>query len=65
MHLGRGNPELQYFMGSTLLSFTQEEKDFRVYVSPNLKPTVQVAMTAASAIVMVGLLRETYTYLDI
>ena len=51
-------------MGNTPLSTTQEEKDLGVYVTPNLKPTVQVAKAAASANAMVGMLRKTYTYLD-
>ena len=46
------------------MSTTQEEKDLGVYVTPNLKPTVQVAKAAASANAMVGMLRKTYTYLD-
>lgn len=64
MHLGRGNPEHQYHMGSTLLETTQEEKDLGVHVTSDLKPTVQVSKAAASANGMVGMLRKTYTYLD-
>lgn len=64
MHLGRGNLELQYHMGNTLLSSTVEEKDLEVYVTPSLKPTVQVAEAAGSAKAVVGRLRKTYTYQD-
>ncbi len=65
MHVGRRYPGGQYHLGNTPLSPTTLEKDLGVHVTPDLKPATQVAKAAASANSMVGLLRRTYTCLDI
>ena len=64
MHIGRRNNGYEYKMGSQTLTVTCEEKDLGVLVTPNLKPSAQVAKAAASANSMLGRIKRTFTCLD-
>ncbi|KAK4305770.1 hypothetical protein Pmani_022358 [Petrolisthes manimaculis] len=69
MHVGRNNPGYSYRLGTTELVTTQEEKDLGIFITNNLKPTLQVSKAAAKAnsmsmVVLVGLIRKTFICMD-
>jgi hypothetical protein len=49
MHVGRNNPQYEYFMNGTKLTVVEEEKDVGVIVHRSLKPARQCERAAATA----------------
>ena len=63
MHIGR-NHNYVYTMGGQPLKKTESEKDIGVYISNNLKPSLQVAEAAKKANQVLGQLLRSVTYRD-
>jgi len=72
MHLGRANPKAEYRMRQTrdgksesiALQESAEEKDLGVWITDNLKSSVHVAHAVSKANQILGLIRRTFSYLD-
>ena len=64
MHIGSKNPKSDYFLNDKVLAKTEVEKDLGVLVSCDLKPSKHVAVVAAKANRIVGLIRKNFDFLD-
>lgn len=64
MHIGKNNPQYEYFMKGKKLITTEEEKDVGVYVSKSLKPTNQCHWAATRATAVLNQLRKNFHYRD-
>ena len=64
MSFGARNPKYTYFMGGVQLVHSNQEKDLGVIVTPNLKPSTQVARAAASANSVLGRIKSTFSCLN-
>ena len=64
MHFGAKNPDYAYTMGGTTLTATTKEKDLGVMLTPDLKPSEQVARAASAANSMLGRIKRTFTCMD-
>jgi hypothetical protein len=54
MHIGPNNPCYEYFMRGTKLGTTDEERDIKVTITKNLKPSAHCSKTASRAIAVLG-----------
>ena len=59
MHFGHSNPENSYKMNGTELQVVKEEKDCRVMIADNLKPSVHCTQQYGKTNRMLGLLKRT------
>ena len=64
MHVGAQDVDYQYMMNETALERTVKEKDLGVYVTPDLKSTVHIAIVAARANAVLGQIKNAFTYMD-
>ncbi len=64
MHVGRHNPQYEYFMKGKKLATTEEEKDVGVYVTKNLKPSTHCHRVATKASAVLNQLRKNFHYRD-
>jgi ribonuclease P/MRP protein subunit RPP40 len=64
MHMGRTNPIFPYTLNGTALSITSEEKDLRVIIKDNLKPSQQCAVAARKENQILGQIRRGFTCYD-
>ena len=65
MHLGSRNPRAGYELDGVTLRKSSLEKDLGILVSEDLKATQQVKSAAAKGNKMVGLIRRTFTCLNV
>jgi hypothetical protein len=65
LHLGRTNAQQQYSMNGVILDVTEEEKDLGVVVDKELKFDKHIAAAIKKANRVLGIIRNTFTYLDI
>jgi ribonuclease P/MRP protein subunit RPP40 len=64
MHVGKKNPNYEYFMRGTKVSTTEEERDVGVTVSANLKPAAQCTKAAGTATSVFNQLKRNFHYRD-
>jgi hypothetical protein len=64
MHVGKKNPNYEYFMRGTKVSTTEEERDVGVTVSANLKPAAQCTKAAGTATSVLNQLKRNFHYRD-
>ena len=64
LHVGRTNPQRDYFMDGKKLLKVEEEKDLGVLVHKSLKPSAQVAKMVKKANLVLGQLLRAFTYRD-
>lgn len=64
MHVGRNNPEYDYFMNGVKVCTTEEEKDVGVMVTKNLKPSLQCSKAAGRATAVLNQIRRNFHYRD-
>jgi hypothetical protein len=64
MHIGRNNPQYEYFMNGTKLSVVDEEKDVGVVIHKSLKPARQCKRAAATATGVLMQLAKCFHYRD-
>jgi hypothetical protein len=64
MHVGKHNPQFEYYMRGTKLKTTEEEKDVGVYVTKNLKPSSQCHRAAVRATAVLNQLKKYFHYRD-
>jgi hypothetical protein len=64
MHVGKHNPQFEYYMRGTKLKTTEEEKDVGVYVTKNLKPSSQCHRAAVRATAVLNQLKKNFHYRD-
>ena len=57
MHIGRNNPRNDYKIGDVILEKVSEERDLGVYLSDDLKPSLQCVEAAKKASSALGILR--------
>ena len=62
MHLGRNNLKFDYFMGSHKLKTVSQEKDLGVWITDNLKPSMQCQYAYSKASRALGLIGRTTVY---
>ena len=65
MHLGHGNPTVRYQMGDTILGEINDEKDLGVYLTPDLKPSMQSSKAAKKGMDCLRVIKRTFKYIDI
>jgi hypothetical protein len=64
MHVGRNNPQYEYNMNGVKLGKTEEEKDVGIWITKNLKPTVQCHKAASRAKAVLNQLARNFHYRD-
>jgi ribonuclease P/MRP protein subunit RPP40 len=64
MHVGRHNPQYEYYTKGQKLETTEEEKDVGVIVTRNLKPSTQCHKAATRATAVLNQLRKNFHYRD-
>jgi hypothetical protein len=64
MHVGRNNPNNEYFMNGTKLMEVEEEKDVGIIIHKSLKPTPQCERAAAAATGVLHQLAKNFHYRD-
>jgi hypothetical protein len=64
MHIGRNNPQYEYYMNGTKLSVVDEEKDVGVLIHKSLKPARQCERAAATATGVLMQLAKCFHYRD-
>ena len=62
MHLGGNNQKFDYFMGSHKLEAVSQERDLGVWITDNLKPSMQCQYAYSKASRALGLIGRTITY---
>ena len=65
MHFGKNNPKFKYNMEGKELNESTTERDIGVIITNELKPTEHVKTAASKANKMLGLLLNTFNYLDL
>ena len=65
MHFGKSNPKFKYNMKGIELKESTSERDIGVIITNDLKSTEQVKIAASKANKMLGLLLNTFNYLDL
>ena len=65
MHFGKNNPKFKYSMQDRKLNESIIERDIGVFITNDLKSTNHVKMSASKANKMLGLLLNTFNYLDL
>ena len=64
LHIGPGNPSMNYEMGGTILSKTVKEKDLGVTMNANMKVSEQCRIAASKSNQVLGMIRRNITYKD-
>jgi ribonucleases P/MRP protein subunit RPP40 len=64
MHVGKKNPNYEYFMRETKVSTPEEERDVGVTVSANLKSAAQCTKAAGTATSVLNQLKQNFHYRD-
>ena len=64
LHVGRNNPNVQYFMDGIPLENVTEEKDLGVTVTESFKPSKQCSISAAKANRILGIIKKTFSSRD-
>jgi ribonuclease P/MRP protein subunit RPP40 len=64
MHIGRHNPQFEYYMRGEKVSATEEECDIRVAITKNLKPAAQCSKAAGRAMAVLHQIRRNFHYRD-
>src|SRR6218665_2934321 len=64
MHMGKGNQELSYEMGSKVLKVSEEERDLGAIMHRNAKPSRQCAEASKKANSTLGMIRRTIVTRD-
>jgi hypothetical protein len=64
LHIGRNNPEYDYYMHGVKMGTTEIERDVGVMVSKTLKPMDQCEAAAGRAMSVLGQLRRNFHYRD-
>ena len=64
MHIGRKNPNCEYIMAGTVLQTVRKERDIRVVVNQDLKPSLQCAEASRRASTVLGQITRTFLYRD-
>ena len=64
LHLGRGNPHLQYFLLDDPISEVPEERDLGVVIDEELKFRKQAAMAVSKANQILGVIRRSFELFD-
>ena len=64
MHIGRQNQKVDYKLNNEILKKSELEKDLGVFISHDLKPSKHVAVVAAKANKIVGLMKKNFDFLD-
>jgi len=62
MHLGGNNLKFDYFMGSHKLEAVSQEKDLGVWITDNLKPSMQCQYAYSKANRALGLIGRTISF---
>ena len=65
MHIGRNNPRNDYKIGDVLLEKVSEERDLGVYLSDDLKPSLQCVEAAKKASSALGIIKRTFSIFEI
>lgn len=65
MHVGRNNPRNDYKIGNVVLEKVSEERDLGVYLSDDLKPSVQCVEAAKKASSALGIIKRTFSSFEI
>jgi ribonuclease P/MRP protein subunit RPP40 len=64
MHIGRHNPQFEYYMRGEKVSTTVEERDIGVAITKNLKPAAQCSKAAGRAMALLHQIRRNFHYRD-
>jgi hypothetical protein len=64
MHIGRHNPQFEYYMRGEKVSTTDEERDIGVAITKNLKPAAQCSKAAGRAMAVLHQIRRNFHYRD-
>ena len=64
MHLGKNNPEFEYFLYGTKLAVTEEEKDVGVQINKNLKPANHCKRVSLRAEAVLKQITRNFHYRD-
>ena len=64
MHVGRTNPEYNYFMSGKELKVITEEKDLGVIVTNSLSFSKHISTAAGKANRILGMVKRTFSYID-
>jgi retron-type reverse transcriptase len=64
LHVGKKNPNYEYFMRGTKVRTTEEERDVGVTISANLKPAAQCTKAAGTATSVLNQLKRNFHYRD-
>lgn len=64
MHIGRDNPRKDYTIGKTTLEKISEERDLGVYISDDLKPSLQCVKSAKKASSALGIIKRSFSNFD-
>ncbi len=64
MHIGRSNPYYKYCMNGVVLSAIEEEKDVRVWITRNLKPSEQCQKAEPREKAVLNQLAQNFHYRD-
>jgi len=62
LHIGRNNPEHDYYMHGVKMGTTEIERDMGVMVAKTLKPMEQCEAAAGRAMSVLGQLRRNFHY---
>ena len=65
MHIGRNNPRNDYKIGDVILEKVSEERDLGVYLSDDLKPSLQCVEAAKKASSALGIIKRTFSTFEI
>jgi len=64
MHVGKNNPNHEYFMRGVKIGTTEEERDIGVVITKNLKPSAQCAKAAGRASSVLNQIGKNFHYRD-
>lgn len=64
MHIGRDNPRKDYTIGRTILQTISEERDLGIYITEDLKPSLQCVKAAKKASSALGIIKRSFTNFD-
>jgi hypothetical protein len=64
MHIGKNNPNFDYYMNGVRLAVVEEEKDVGITVQRNLKPAKHCQRVAATAMGVLKQMTRTFHYRD-
>ena len=62
IHVGRNNPNYTYHMDGEKLASDTDEKDIRVIINNNLKPTLQCQKAANTAMAVLNQILRAFSY---